>query len=117
MAQATKAQAVPNMRSAFLTEIKQALGTKPGVQVAEDRLVIANDGLFARGSSTLSPAGRNAVNQIAAGLKEVPAHRAPDTDWLVRVDAYADNGVANLEDNERAERRQRYGNRHADSLI
>ena len=85
--QVTEAEAVSNMRSAFLTEIGKALGTKPGVQVTDDRLVIANEGLFAGGSSTLSPAGRASVIQIAVGLRDVATHLPPDTDWLVRVDA------------------------------
>jgi chemotaxis protein MotB len=90
LGQAIKAEAVPHLRSDFLTQIKQALGTKPGVQVAEDRLVIANDGLFATGSSTLSPAGRDLLKQIAAGLKDPIAQVAPDADWLVRIDGHAD---------------------------
>jgi chemotaxis protein MotB len=85
---------VPNMRGAFLTEIKQTLGTKPGVQVAEDRLVIPDDGLFAGAGSTLSPAGRDSVKQIATGIKDVTAHLPPDSDWLVRVDGHADKQPA-----------------------
>jgi chemotaxis protein MotB len=52
--------------------------------------VIASEGLFTGGSSTLSPAGRDSVKQIAIGLRDVAAHLAPDTDWLVRVDGHAD---------------------------
>jgi len=90
LARAAELEAVSSMRSAFLTEIKKALGTKPGVQVTEDRLVIAGERLFAGGSSALSPAGRDSVNQIATDLKNVAANLAPDTEWLVRVDGHAD---------------------------
>ena len=74
---AIKADAVPHLRNTFLAQIRQAVGAKPGVQVADDRLVIANDGLFLAGSATLSPAGRNLLTQIAAALKDAAANRRP----------------------------------------
>jgi chemotaxis protein MotB len=94
LTRAAELEAVSSMRSAFLTEIKKALGTKPGVQVTDDRLVIASEGLFTGSSSILSPAGRESVKQIAIGLRDVAAHLAPDTDWLVRVDGHADKQPA-----------------------
>ena len=46
LGKAIKADAVPHLRNTFLAQIRQAVGAKPGVQVADDRLVITNDGLF-----------------------------------------------------------------------
>jgi chemotaxis protein MotB len=91
---AIKADAVPHLRNTVLAQIRQSVGAKPGVQVADDRLVIANDSLFPAGSATLSPAGRNLLTQIAAALKDVTAQQAPDTDWLIRVDGHADKQPA-----------------------
>ena len=53
-------------------------------------LVITNDGLFQAGSTTLSPAGRDLLTQIATALKNGTAQQSSDTDWLIRVDGHAD---------------------------
>ena len=90
LGKAIKTDAVPHLRNTFLAQIRQAVGAKPGVQVADNRLVITNDGLFLAGSTALSPAGRDLLTQIATALKDVTAQQAPDTGWLIRVDGHAD---------------------------
>ena len=78
LGKAIKTDAVPHLRNTFLAQIRQAVGAKPGVQVADNRLVITNDGLFLAGSTALSPAGRDLLTQIATALKDVTAQQAPD---------------------------------------
>jgi chemotaxis protein MotB len=91
------------VRSRFFEEMREALQGLEGVRVEGDRFLIGGDALFGSCETTISAAGAQALDKVAAAILEIDrrikaqiAEREddPDTqaiqDWVVRVDGHAD---------------------------
>ncbi len=78
-------------RSEFFGALRQVLGDREGIQIVGDRFVFSSEVLFESASATLSPAGREQIEQVAEILSEV-ADQIPDSiDWIIRVDGHTDD--------------------------
>jgi len=77
-------------QSDFYKAIKLALGDRTTVQPDGDRFIVSSDILFASGSYTLSPEGKNQLRLIANVIKDFE-HKIPsDVNWIIRVDGHTD---------------------------
>ncbi|MFL5286551.1 MAG: OmpA family protein, partial [Rhodopila sp.] len=89
-AQATQAAVVPNLRNDFDSKAAGALSGASGVTVANHRLIVQNDTLFVPGSTAVSAAGRQMLQQIAAMLKAATASLPPEAAWVLLIGGHAD---------------------------
>lgn len=85
-----EARDLANYRSEFFGRMRQILGEREGVQVVGDRFVFPSEVLFAPGSATLNPAGREQVARVATVIREVADQIPPDIPWILRVDGHTD---------------------------
>jgi chemotaxis protein MotB len=77
-------------RSEFFGRLVEVLGERSGVRVVGDRFVFETDVLFASGSATLAPAGRESLGPIADAIIQLTEEIPSDLDWVLRVDGHTD---------------------------
>ena len=58
--------------------------------MAGERLIVQSDTLFAPGSTTVSAAGKQMLQQISDVLKAATASLPPDAAWILQVGGHAD---------------------------
>jgi len=78
-------------QSAFYKAIKEALGDNTAVKQEGDRFIVPSDILFASGSYTISPDGKNQLRTIANVIKNLETEIPSDVKWIIRVDGHTDN--------------------------
>jgi len=89
-APAQKDQDFARARSEFFARLRQPLGDRPGMDFADDRLVIQSDALFGARSASLDPAGRRDLDKIAGALIKLDRATAPGISWVMRVEGHTD---------------------------
>lgn len=78
-------------QSAFYKAIKEALGDTTAIKQEGDRFIVPSDILFASGSYTISPDGKNQLRTIANVIKNLENEIPSDVKWIIRVDGHTDN--------------------------
>lgn len=78
-------------QSAFYKAIKEALGDTTAIKQEGDRFILPSDILFASGSYTISPDGKNQLQTIANVIKNLESEIPSDVKWIIRVDGHTDN--------------------------
>ncbi|MCM1295091.1 MAG: OmpA family protein [Muribaculaceae bacterium] len=78
-------------QSAFYKAIKEALGDNTAIKQEGDRFIVPSDILFASGSYTISPDGKNQLQTIANVIKNLENEIPADVKWLIRIDGHTDN--------------------------
>ncbi|WIV50116.1 peptidoglycan -binding protein [Marivivens sp. LCG002] len=86
-----EAEKLESYRSEFFGELRQVLDGQEGIRIEGDRFVFSSEVLFAPGSATLSPQGRDEIAKAAALLRGVAEEIPENIDWIIRVDGHTDN--------------------------
>lgn len=90
VALARKVSQLALYRSDFLGRLRSLIGNRPGITIDRDRFVFQSEVLFASGSSTITPAGKNDINTLVGLIKELENLIPNDIDWVLRVDGHTD---------------------------
>ena len=86
-----EAQDLTRYRSEFFGRMREILGEREGVQVVGDRFVFPSEVLFAPGSATLAPDGRDQVARVAQVINDIADDIPEGIDWILRVDGHTDS--------------------------
>ena len=87
---ASKVQELSQYRSEFFGRLKQVLAQRSDIRIEGDRFIFPSSVLFASGSATLGPEGRQEMAKLAQTLKEIAATIPPEINWVLRVDGHTD---------------------------
>ncbi|MCQ2562739.1 MAG: OmpA family protein [Alphaproteobacteria bacterium] len=77
-------------QSDFYKQIKLALGNRTSIQQDGDRFIVSSDILFASGSWSIAPDGKNQLRLLANIIKDFEAKIPSDINWIIRVDGHTD---------------------------
>lgn len=77
-------------QSEFYKAIKDALGDGSYIQPDGDRFIVSSDILFASGSYSLSPEGKNQIRLLANVIKDLENKIPSDVKWIIRIDGHTD---------------------------
>ena len=87
---ASKVQELSRYRSEFFGQLRDVLGSQPGIQIVGDRFVFQSEVLFSKGSDQLGTAGRYQIEQLAGTLRAITSKIPENIDWILRVDGHTD---------------------------
>ena len=87
---AQKVQELARYRSDFFGQLRDILGSRPGVRVVGDRFVFQSEVLFDSGASVLNPAGKGELDTLANAAIDLEREIPPDVAWVMRVDGHTD---------------------------
>ncbi|MEM8790144.1 MAG: peptidoglycan -binding protein [Pseudomonadota bacterium] len=87
---AEKVDRLEEIRSVFLERVEGALAGREGITRVGDRFVFQSEVLFAPGSATLGPAGREELTNLGEVMRELSGELPEDVDWILRVDGHTD---------------------------
>ncbi|MEM8786582.1 MAG: peptidoglycan-binding protein, partial [Pseudomonadota bacterium] len=90
VALAQKVQELATYRSSFFEALQNALGERAEIEVVGDRFVLQSEILFASGSATINPDGRQELAKIAEVINEISSVIPDDVAWIIRVDGHSD---------------------------
>ena len=90
LALAQRVQDLSRYRSDFFGRLRQILEGRADIQVVGDRFVFQSEVLFDAGSADITPAGKPALDQLAAAVKQLETEIPPDINWVLRVDGHTD---------------------------
>lgn len=85
-----KVQELASFRSEFFGRLRKALGDRRDIRVVGDRFVFESEILFQPGETSLQPAGRAQIEQLANTLLDISRNIPEDLDWVLRVDGHTD---------------------------
>ncbi len=77
-------------RSAFYSELQQALGNDQRIKIVGDTFIVPLDILFKVGSAELSTEGRQRIDTVAPLVIDLEAKVRPDVDWVLQVNGHTD---------------------------
>ena len=77
-------------QSEFFGRLREILADNENVRVVGDRFLLPSELLFASGSATIGPDGREELNKLARVLLDVVRKIPEDIDWILRIDGHTD---------------------------
>lgn len=77
-------------QSEFFGRLRQILQDNENIRVVGDRFLLPSELLFASGSASLGPSGRQELDKLARVLLDVVGKIPDDIDWILRIDGHTD---------------------------
>jgi chemotaxis protein MotB len=77
-------------QSEFFGRLRQILQDNENIRVVGDRFLLPSELLFASGSASLGPSGRQELDKLARVLLDVVSAIPDDIDWILRIDGHTD---------------------------
>lgn len=77
-------------RSEFFGRLRQILGDRQEIRIVGDRFVFQSELLFASGSASIGPEGRDQLRALAQTLREVAERIPDDIPWVLSIDGHTD---------------------------
>ncbi len=87
---ARQVQELQRYRSDFFGRLRELLKNRKDIRVVGDRFVFESEVLFPSGSSTLTPEGLVAMDQLASAIIELEKQIPKEIDWALQVDGHTD---------------------------
>ena len=88
---ASKVQELSRYRSEFFGKLREILGERDDIRIVGDRFVFQSEVLFASGSATIQPAGREQLSRVADALIQISVEIPNNINWVLRVDGHTDD--------------------------
>jgi chemotaxis protein MotB len=77
-------------RSEFFGRLSELLSNRSQISVQGDRFVFQSEILFASGSATIQPEGKNALVSISQVIIELIDQLPTDLNWILQIDGHTD---------------------------
>lgn len=77
-------------QSEFFGRLREILADNENVRIVGDRFLLPSELLFASGSATIGPDGREELDKLARVLLDVVRKIPEDIDWILRIDGHTD---------------------------
>lgn len=77
-------------QSEFFGRLREILQNNENIRVVGDRFLLPSELLFASGSASLGPSGRQELDKLARVLLDVVSAIPDDIDWILRIDGHTD---------------------------
>jgi chemotaxis protein MotB len=87
---ASKVQELARYRSEFFGRLRDVLGEREDIRIVGDRFVFQSELLFASGSASLGPSGREQMRTLARTLRDIARNIPEEINWVLRVDGHTD---------------------------
>ena len=87
---ASKVQELARYRSEFFGRLRDVLGDREDIRIVGDRFVFQSELLFASGSASLGPSGREQMRALARTLRDISRNIPEEINWVLRVDGHTD---------------------------
>jgi len=87
---ARQVQELQRYRSDFFGRLRELLKNRKDIKVVGDRFVFESEVLFPSGSDQLTPAGLEAMNQLASAIIELERQIPKEINWALQVDGHTD---------------------------
>lgn len=87
---ARQVQELQRYRSDFFGRLRDLLKNRDDIRVVGDRFVFESEVLFPSGQATVTDAGREAMDQLAAAIVELERQIPNEIDWAIQVDGHTD---------------------------
>ena len=87
---ARQVQELQRYRSDFFGRLRELLKNRNDIKVVGDRFVFESEVLFPSGSDQLTPAGLEAMNQLASAILELERQIPKEINWALQVDGHTD---------------------------
>ncbi|WP_150910147.1 peptidoglycan -binding protein [Marinobacter halotolerans] len=77
-------------QSEFFGRLRDILQDNDNIRVVGDRFLLPSELLFASGSASLGPEGRQELDKLANVLLDVVSEIPEDIEWILRIDGHTD---------------------------
>jgi chemotaxis protein MotB len=77
-------------QSEFFGRLRDILQDNENIRVVGDRFLLPSELLFASGSASLGPEGRQELDKLAGVLLDVVSEIPEDIEWILRIDGHTD---------------------------
>ncbi|RBW51890.1 peptidoglycan -binding protein [Marinobacter sp. F3R11] len=77
-------------QSAFFSRLRDILAANENIRIVGDRFLLPSELLFASGSASLGPEGKQELDKLAEVLLDVVKTIPADLEWILRIDGHTD---------------------------